>query len=109
MKTAGICRWAMKVARSWTSAVPASAAVLMPYGPFLSEALACKYDFDHLATRFGVALHPYLGYVVDPDRNDRVVQKAFENHVIYCYGRHRRLRATPLSRAEDLREGRPRM
>jgi predicted transcriptional regulator/transcriptional regulator with XRE-family HTH domain len=32
-----------------------AAAVLMPYGPFLSEALACKYDFDHLATRFGVS------------------------------------------------------
>ena len=32
-----------------------AAAVLMPYGPFLSEALASKYDFDHLATRFGVS------------------------------------------------------
>ncbi|GAA5066899.1 short-chain fatty acyl-CoA regulator family protein [Roseibacterium beibuensis] len=32
-----------------------AAAVLMPYGPFLSEALACKYDFDHLAIRFGVS------------------------------------------------------
>lgn len=32
-----------------------AAAVLMPYGPFLAEALACKYDFDHLATRFGVS------------------------------------------------------
>lgn len=32
-----------------------AAAVLMPYGPFLAEALATKYDFDHLATRFGVS------------------------------------------------------
>lgn len=32
-----------------------AAAVLMPYGPFLSEALASRYDFDHLATRFGVS------------------------------------------------------
>ncbi|NKX45713.1 helix-turn-helix domain-containing protein [Roseicyclus persicicus] len=32
-----------------------AAAVLMPYGAFLSEALASKYDFDHLATRFGVS------------------------------------------------------
>ena len=32
-----------------------AAAVLMPYGPFLSEARASKYDFDHLATRFGVS------------------------------------------------------
>jgi predicted transcriptional regulator/transcriptional regulator with XRE-family HTH domain len=32
-----------------------AAAVLMPYGPFLAEALASKYDFDHLATRFGVS------------------------------------------------------
>ncbi|WP_333831754.1 helix-turn-helix domain-containing protein [Rubrimonas sp.] len=32
-----------------------SAAVLMPYGPFLAEARASKYDFDHLATRFGVS------------------------------------------------------
>jgi len=31
-----------------------AAAVLMPYGPFLAEARASKYDFDHLATRFGV-------------------------------------------------------
>lgn len=32
-----------------------AAAVLMPYGAYLSEALASKYDFDHLATRFGVS------------------------------------------------------
>ena len=32
-----------------------AAAVLMPYRPFLSEARASKYDFDHLATRFGVS------------------------------------------------------
>ncbi len=32
-----------------------AAAVLMPYGPFLAEARASKYDFDHLATRFGVS------------------------------------------------------
>ena len=32
-----------------------AAAVLMPYGPFLAEAQASKYDFDHLATRFGVS------------------------------------------------------
>ncbi|MEM8793169.1 MAG: short-chain fatty acyl-CoA regulator family protein [Pseudomonadota bacterium] len=32
-----------------------TAAVLMPYEPFLAEAEACKYDFDHLATRFGVS------------------------------------------------------
>ncbi|MGC9419920.1 MAG: helix-turn-helix domain-containing protein [Rhodovulum sp.] len=32
-----------------------AAAVLMPYDRFLSEARACKYDFDHLATRFGVS------------------------------------------------------
>lgn len=32
-----------------------AAAVLMPYGAFLAEARASKYDFDHLATRFGVS------------------------------------------------------
>ena len=32
-----------------------AAAVLMPYAPFLAEAQASKYDFDHLATRFGVS------------------------------------------------------
>ncbi len=32
-----------------------AAAVLMPYGGFLAEARASKYDFDHLATRFGVS------------------------------------------------------
>ncbi|TCP41498.1 helix-turn-helix domain-containing protein [Rhodovulum marinum] len=32
-----------------------AAAVLMPYDRFLAEARACKYDFDHLATRFGVS------------------------------------------------------
>jgi hypothetical protein len=32
-----------------------AAAVLMPYEPFLAEARASKYDFDHLATRFGVS------------------------------------------------------
>jgi predicted transcriptional regulator/DNA-binding XRE family transcriptional regulator len=32
-----------------------AAAVLMPYDPFLSEALASKYDFAHLALRFGVS------------------------------------------------------
>ncbi len=32
-----------------------AAAVLMPYRPFLAEAKASKYDFDHLATRFGVS------------------------------------------------------
>ena len=32
-----------------------AAAVLMPYGPFLREAAECKYDMDHLATRFGVS------------------------------------------------------
>ncbi|TCO69332.1 helix-turn-helix domain-containing protein [Rhodovulum euryhalinum] len=32
-----------------------AAAVLMPYDPFLAEARACKYDFDHLAPRFGVS------------------------------------------------------
>jgi len=32
-----------------------AAAVLMPYDLFLAEARASKYDFDHLATRFGVS------------------------------------------------------
>ncbi|MBW4710194.1 DUF2083 domain-containing protein [Roseobacter sp. YSTF-M11] len=32
-----------------------AAAVLMPYEPFLDEALASEYDFDHVATRFGVS------------------------------------------------------
>jgi len=32
-----------------------AAAVLMPYDAFLAEAKATKYDFDHLATRFGVS------------------------------------------------------
>jgi len=32
-----------------------AAAVLMPYQPFLDEARESKYDFDHLATRFGVS------------------------------------------------------
>jgi XRE family transcriptional regulator, fatty acid utilization regulator len=32
-----------------------AAAVLMPYAAFLTEAQATKYDFDHLATRFGVS------------------------------------------------------
>jgi predicted transcriptional regulator/transcriptional regulator with XRE-family HTH domain len=32
-----------------------AAAVLMPYSAFLAEARASKYDFDHLATRFGVS------------------------------------------------------
>lgn len=32
-----------------------AAAVLMPYDEFLREARASKYDFDHLATRFGVS------------------------------------------------------
>ncbi len=32
-----------------------AAAVLMPYEPFVAEAEACKYDMDHLATRFGVS------------------------------------------------------
>ena len=32
-----------------------AAAVLMPYDAFLAEATDCKYDMDHLATRFGVS------------------------------------------------------
>lgn len=32
-----------------------AAAVLMPYDAFLAEARGSKYDFDHLATRFGVS------------------------------------------------------
>jgi predicted transcriptional regulator len=32
-----------------------TAAVLMPYDGFLREAETSKYDFDHLATRFGVS------------------------------------------------------
>ena len=32
-----------------------AAAVLMPYGPFLAEATVSKYDFAHLAARFGVS------------------------------------------------------
>lgn len=32
-----------------------AAAVLMPYAAFLAEARASKYDFDHIATRFGVS------------------------------------------------------
>lgn len=32
-----------------------AAAVLMPYDLYLAEARASKYDFDHLATRFGVS------------------------------------------------------
>lgn len=32
-----------------------AAAALMPYDRFLAEARASKYDFDHLATRFGVS------------------------------------------------------
>ncbi len=33
----------------------AAAAILMPYQPFLAEAQSCKYDMDHLSTRFGVS------------------------------------------------------
>lgn len=33
-----------------------AAAVLMPYEDFLREALASRYDLDHLATRFGVSV-----------------------------------------------------
>ncbi len=32
-----------------------AAAVLMPYGAFLAEATSSKYDFAHLAARFGVS------------------------------------------------------
>lgn len=32
-----------------------AAAVLMPYDAFLSEALSSKFDFEHLAIRFGVS------------------------------------------------------
>lgn len=32
-----------------------AAAVLMPYAAYLAEARRTKYDFDHLATRFGVS------------------------------------------------------
>jgi predicted transcriptional regulator/plasmid maintenance system antidote protein VapI len=32
-----------------------AAAVLMPYDAFLTEARLTKYDFDHIATRFGVS------------------------------------------------------
>lgn len=32
-----------------------AAAVLMPYGAYLDEILSSKYDFDHVATRFGVS------------------------------------------------------
>ncbi|WP_296476337.1 short-chain fatty acyl-CoA regulator family protein [Roseinatronobacter sp.] len=32
-----------------------AAAVLMPYDAFLKEARSSKYDFDHLATRFGIS------------------------------------------------------
>ena len=32
-----------------------AAAVLMPYDAYLAEARATKYDFDHIATRFGVS------------------------------------------------------
>jgi hypothetical protein len=32
-----------------------AASVLMPYDAFLTEALACKYDFAHLSLRFGVS------------------------------------------------------
>lgn len=32
-----------------------AAAVLMPYDAYLAEARATKYDFDHMATRFGVS------------------------------------------------------
>lgn len=32
-----------------------AAAVLMPYTAFREEALACRYDLDHLAARFGVS------------------------------------------------------
>ncbi|MFK7945646.1 MAG: short-chain fatty acyl-CoA regulator family protein [Paracoccaceae bacterium] len=32
-----------------------AAAVLMPYADFLKTAQDCKYDMDHLATRFGVS------------------------------------------------------
>ncbi|WP_416897121.1 MAG: helix-turn-helix domain-containing protein [Minwuia sp.] len=32
-----------------------AAAALMPYDAFLAEARGSKYDFDHLATRFGVS------------------------------------------------------
>ncbi len=32
-----------------------AASVLMPYDAFLKEALNCKYDFAHLAVRFGVS------------------------------------------------------
>lgn len=32
-----------------------AAALLMPYDAYLTEARASKYDFDHLATRFGVS------------------------------------------------------
>jgi len=46
---AGIARCRVELANYF------AAAVLMPYESFLREAKASKYDFDHLATRFGVS------------------------------------------------------
>ncbi len=45
----GLTRCRVELANYFT------AAVLMPYDGFLREAETSKYDFDHLATRFGVS------------------------------------------------------
>lgn len=44
------------------------------------------------------------GYVVDPDPNDPIVQKAFENRAITSFARHSRLGNTDLGVAEEVRE-----
>ncbi len=44
------------------------------------------------------------GYVVDPDPNDPVVQKAFANHAITSFARHSRLGGTDLDAAGEVRE-----
>jgi hypothetical protein len=44
------------------------------------------------------------GYVLDPNPNDPVVAKAFENHAITSFARHSRLGATDLSEVAQVRE-----
>ena len=77
-----------------------AAAVMMPYEAFRGEALACRYDLDHLAARFGVSFEQVCHRVTTLQRDGALGVPLFFMRIDKAGNVTKRFNATSFNLAE---------
>lgn len=77
-----------------------AASIIMPYERFLDEAVSSKYDFDHLATRFGVSFEQACHRAATLQRPGRTGVPLFFFRIDRAGNVSKRLNATDFQLAE---------